>query len=70
MFSHEKLVVYQRLLRFASYALDVCATWDRRHAIVDHLSRAMESVLANPKATGDMQSWITDASCALRIDRL
>ena len=40
-FAHERLYVYQKALaRFASLAR-LLPSWSRRHAFVDHLSRAM-----------------------------
>jgi four helix bundle protein len=47
MFAHEKLQVYGRALDFAAKAATWTTTWDKRHALVDHLARASESVLAN-----------------------
>jgi hypothetical protein len=47
MFSHEKLHVYQETLHFVARAEDIISAWDRKHAVVDHLSRAAESVLVN-----------------------
>ncbi len=46
-FSHEKLVVYQRALAFYVDADRLCRGWDSKHAIVDHLSRAAESIVEN-----------------------
>lgn len=46
-FAHEKLAVYQKSLeQFASLQVRL-ASWDKKHAFVDHLGRAMESVLFN-----------------------
>jgi four helix bundle protein len=46
-FAHEKLHVYQKgLARFASLR-KLLPSWSKRHAFVDHLSRAMESMLFN-----------------------
>jgi four helix bundle protein len=47
MFSHEKLQVYGKALGFASRAAGLASSWDKRHAIVDHLSRASESIPLN-----------------------
>ena len=46
-FAHEKLMVYHKILAFIGCAEDWLGAWDRRHAFVDHLSRASESVLSN-----------------------
>lgn len=46
-FAHEKLHVYQKgLACFASLGR-LLPSWSRRHAFVDHLSRAMDSILFN-----------------------
>jgi len=47
MFDHEKLQVYGKALDFAAKAGTWTNTWDKKHALVDHLSRAAESVLLN-----------------------
>ena len=47
MFDHEKLQVYGKALDFAAKAGTWTSTWDKKHALVDHLSRAAESVLLN-----------------------
>jgi four helix bundle protein len=47
MFSHERLIVYQESLHFASHATTLTEQWDRKHAITDHLSRAAESIVLN-----------------------
>src|SRR5437660_8570410 len=47
MFDHEKLQVYGKALDFAAKAAAWTSTWDKRHALVDHLSRATESILLN-----------------------
>ena len=47
MFDHEKLQVYGKALDFAAKAAAWTSTWDKKHALVDHLSRASESILLN-----------------------
>ena len=47
MFDHEKLQVYVKALDFAAKAAAWTTTWDKKHALVDHLSRAAESILLN-----------------------
>jgi four helix bundle protein len=47
MFAHEKLQVYREALDFAAKAAVWTTAWDKRHALVDHLSRAAESVVSN-----------------------
>jgi len=47
MFAHEKLQVYGKALDFAAKAAAWTSTWDKRHALVDQLDRAAESVLSN-----------------------
>jgi four helix bundle protein len=47
MFSHEKLLVYGKALGFASTAAGLVSNWDKRHAVVDQLSRASESIALN-----------------------
>ncbi len=47
VFSHEKLKVYEKALNcIASLALH-SRSWDNRHAITDHLTRASESIVLN-----------------------
>jgi four helix bundle protein len=46
-FSHERLRVYQDVLEFIDIAEQAIASWDNRHAIVDQLSRASESIAKN-----------------------
>jgi len=47
-FAHEKLMVYHKILAFIGSAEDWLREWNRKHAFVDHLSRASESILSNP----------------------
>ena len=47
MFDHEKLHVYGKALDFAAKAAAWTSTWDKKHALVDHLSRATESIVLN-----------------------
>ena len=47
MFDHEKLQVYGKALDFAAKAGTWTSTWDKKHALVDHLSRATESLVLN-----------------------
>jgi len=47
MFAHEKLQVYRKALVFAAKAGAWTSTWHKKHALVDHLSRATESVMLN-----------------------
>jgi four helix bundle protein len=46
-FAHEKLHVYQKGLDCFASLRHLLSSWSRRHAFVDHLSRAMESILFN-----------------------
>jgi len=46
-FGHEKLHVYQKGLDCFADMQAFMSSWSRQHAFVDHLSRAMESVLFN-----------------------
>lgn len=46
-FSHEKLNVYHKILAFLGAAEDRLREWPRKHAFVDHLSRASESMISN-----------------------
>ncbi len=45
MLSLENLHVYKKALQLASRSAALCSTWDKRHAIVDHL--AAESIVLN-----------------------
>ena len=47
MFSLEKLKVYDRALVCVASLNQLSLRWDKRHAVVDHLVRAGESVLLN-----------------------
>src|SRR5258705_6885123 len=47
MFAHERLNVYGKALAFAGEAAELTSGWDKRHAVVDHLSRAAESIAIN-----------------------
>ena len=47
MFAHEKLQVYGKALAFNTKAAVWTGTWDKKHALVDHLSRAAESIVLN-----------------------
>jgi len=47
MFSLEKLKVYGRALDSVANLAQLSAAWDKRHAVVDQLSRASESVVLN-----------------------
>jgi len=46
-FPHERLHVYAKALQLTAQAAVWTAAWDKKHAIVDHLSRASESILFN-----------------------
>jgi four helix bundle protein len=46
-FPHEKLMVYQKALEFFGDIQRFVSSWSKQHAFVDHLSRAMESILFN-----------------------
>jgi four helix bundle protein len=47
MFSHQKLSVYQKALSCVAALGQHARSWDKRHAFVDHLLRASESILMN-----------------------
>jgi four helix bundle protein len=47
MFSLEKLKVYDRALAGVAHLVQLSAPWDKRHAVVDQLLRAAESVVLN-----------------------
>jgi four helix bundle protein len=47
MFSLEKLKVYDRALAGVVGLAQLAARWDKRHAVVDQLPRASESVVLN-----------------------
>ncbi len=47
MFSFERLAVYREILRFIAAAEDQLATWDNKHCVGDHFSRALESIIVN-----------------------
>src|SRR5688572_16427874 len=47
MFAHEKLHVYGKALDFTHSMATLSAGWDKRHAVVDQLARATESIIMN-----------------------
>lgn len=47
MFSHERLKVYSKMLVSVAQLTRLAARWDKRHAVVDHLLRASESMVVN-----------------------
>ncbi len=47
MFSHQKLKVYAKALGSVTRLARHSALWDKRHAVVDQLVRASESVVLN-----------------------
>ena len=47
MFSHQKLKVYGKALASVTSLTQRSAAWDKRHAVVDQLVRASESVVLN-----------------------
>ena len=47
MFSHQKLTVYQKALLCVATLNQNARSWDKRHAVVDPLLRASESILLN-----------------------
>jgi hypothetical protein len=47
VFSHEKLTVYQKALLCVAILNQEARSWAKRHAVVDHLLRASESILLN-----------------------
>jgi four helix bundle protein len=47
MFPHEKLRVYGKALAFAAAVSGFSATWSRKHAVVDQLDRASDSLILN-----------------------
>jgi four helix bundle protein len=46
-FAHESLQVYAKALAFTGRALHWLSGWDKKHAVVDQLSRATESMVLN-----------------------
>src|SRR5690349_4342995 len=47
MFSHEKLQVYSKALDFTAQVAVLCSSWDTKHSVVDHFTRAAESIVLN-----------------------
>jgi four helix bundle protein len=47
MFAHEKLQAYGKALNFAAKVTTWTGTWDKKHALVDQLSRASDSIVLN-----------------------
>jgi four helix bundle protein len=48
MFAHEKLQVYGKALVFVAVASGFSGSWSRKHAVVDQLGRAADSLILNP----------------------
>jgi hypothetical protein len=48
MLSHQKLKVYGKGLAVVASLAKHSAAWDKRHAVVDQLCRASESIVMNP----------------------
>lgn len=46
-FAHEKLLVYQKSLDSFAAMQPFLSSWSKQHAFVNHLSRALESILFN-----------------------
>ena len=47
MFPHEKLQVYSKALDFTAQVTELSSSWDTKHSVVDHFSRAAESIVLN-----------------------
>ena len=47
MFSHLKLRVYEKALASVARLAAYSGQWDKRHAVVDQLQRASESIVLN-----------------------
>ncbi len=47
MLPHEKLQVYGKALAFVASASALSTMWSKKHAVVDHLDRASESLILN-----------------------
>jgi four helix bundle protein len=47
MFPHEKLQVYGKALDFTAQMTVLSSSWDTKHSVVDHFSRAAESIVLN-----------------------
>jgi four helix bundle protein len=47
MLAHEKLQVYSKALLFVAAASEFSANWSKKHAVVDQLGRASESLILN-----------------------
>jgi four helix bundle protein len=47
MFAHEKLQVYGKALSSVAEASECAASWSKKHAVVDQLNRASESLIIN-----------------------
>ena len=62
MFADEKLEVYGKGLDFAAKATAWTSGWDKKHALVNHLSRATESILLNLAEAGGSAPWRQDSN--------
>jgi four helix bundle protein len=47
MFAHEKLQVYGKAIAFVAAASNFSEAWSRKHAVVDQLERAADSMILN-----------------------
>ena len=68
MFPHEKLQVYSKALQFTAKAAAWTSSWDTKHAVVDQLLRAAESIVLNLAEAARQQGAprrLHTADCAL-----
>ena len=47
VFAHEKLHFYTKALAFFANSTGFASGWNKKHAVVDHFTRAAESILLN-----------------------
>ena len=56
MFTHHKLKVHEKALALSVSAEELCSTWGKQHAVVDHFRRASESIILNIAEGARLQS--------------
>lgn len=64
MFSHRKLVVYHGAVALSADLGNWTTLWDKRHAMVDHLARAAESVVLNLAESARLRE-VSAKECAI-----
>ena len=68
LFGHEKLIVYQKGMRFAIVRSTLLAGLPKRVAACDHLERGVERMLAEFTCSSDLLSKLDKATTAIPLN--